>query len=347
MTVWQIATGETGRDYRELFFNHDIMILGPSHLGAALSHPYADGIPNSPGSQVHSFAHNPKAGDRVLMRFGRSVIGVGQIPMGAEGHYSFNQTFECVYGWDLCHTRRVKWAKNSNLRNLTDIFRSARQKPSFSRVHDSHTVEQIRNIEKKYFQRPIKKFPRVNWSVYSQEELGIELFRAGISNKNIEDITKALRQAERLRAWYRSKHCGRSPTEHEIVSHMILPLFLGLGWSHQQIAIEWNKIDIAFFKHTPTIPKHCVMILEAKGLGRGLIEVLEQPKRYIESLGLDKVKYIVTTDGANLFVYTRSGNSWNPAPVGYLSIKRLQKEYILPKHTNAIDTLVRLQPSAL
>ncbi len=80
MNVWQIATGEPGRDYRELFFDHDIMILGPSHRCNALENSYADGVPNSAGSQVHNFAHKPKPGDRVIMRFAHDVIGIGQIP---------------------------------------------------------------------------------------------------------------------------------------------------------------------------------------------------------------------------------------------------------------------------
>ena len=57
MKVWQIATGEPGRDYRQLFFDHDIMILGPSHLGHAVLNTYADGMDASAGNQVHSFAH--------------------------------------------------------------------------------------------------------------------------------------------------------------------------------------------------------------------------------------------------------------------------------------------------
>ncbi len=28
MKVWQIAAGEPGRDYRKLFFDHDVMLLG-------------------------------------------------------------------------------------------------------------------------------------------------------------------------------------------------------------------------------------------------------------------------------------------------------------------------------
>ena len=83
---------------------------------------------------------------------------------------------------------------------------------------------------------------QIDSSLYTDEELGVQLFQAGISNKNIEDISKALRQAERLCAWYRLED-GKRPSENEVVSHIILPLFLGLGWSHQQVAVEWQRRD--------------------------------------------------------------------------------------------------------
>lgn len=146
---------------------------------------------------------------------------------------------------------------------------------------------------------------------------------------NIEAILAALRQAERLISWYRSGGSGRYPTEHEVISHVVLPIFLRLGWSHQQIAVEWNKVDMAFFKRTPTIPNNCIMVLEAKGLGRSLGDVLHQPRNYCTTLGLGGVRYIVTTDGANLFMYQRDGSDWNPDPIGYLSIPSLQREYVL------------------
>jgi hypothetical protein len=343
MKVWQIATGEPGRDYRELFFDHDIMILGPSDRGNALENNYADGIPNSAGSQVHSFAHRPEPGDRVLMRFAHDVIGIGQIPQ--DERYSYVETFKCVYGWDLCHCRRVIWAEQYDLGALASVFQHAKQKPSFTQVHEKHIVEMVCSIDNSYFDRSLNEMPKIDASPYTEETLGVELFRAGISNRNIDDILKALQQAERLCSWYRSGHCGRGPSENEVVSHIILPLFLGLGWSHQQIAIEWNKVDMAFFKNTPTKSENCVMILEAKGLGRALSEVLKQPQGYVSDLGLKNTRYILTTDGANLFIYGKSGDRWDPNPIGYISVLSLQKEYVLPKRTNLVKSLVMLQPS--
>lgn len=347
MKVWQIATGESGRDYRDLFWDHDIMILGPSDYGDALLYRYGDGKANSSWCQVHNFAHGPGPGNRVLMRFAKEIIGVGEIPQEAEYQYSFDSRFNCVYGWDLCHTRRVIWAEGLDLGELSEVYRNTKQKPSFTGVGEQHILKMVETIDDSYFNRPLKEMPIIETDVYSEEELGVKLFQSGISNRNVGDIINALQQAERLYSWYRSQQCGHTPTEHEVVSHIILPIFLGLGWSHQQSAVEWNKVDLAFFKKTPTTKENCVMVLEAKGMGKALSNVLFQPLEYINNLELSNVRYILTTDGINLFVYQKSDGEWDTDPVGYFNIWRLQKEYILPKRTNVVDTLVRLQPSAI
>jgi len=264
MKVWQIATGEPNRDYQDLFFDHDVMILGPGRHGNALSGAYAEGKPNSALRQVHSFASKPKPGDRVLMRLGHEVIGVGQIPEGDGYQYSYNNVFKCVYGWDLRHCRRVIWAQEYTLGKLADVFRKAKQKPSFTQVHERHIVDMVRSLDASLFDRPIREMPNIKSDIYKEEELGVELFRAGISNKNIDDILKALQQADRLCSWYdeleryaqrTSGHDTQRPSENEVVSHIILPLFLGLGWSHQQMAVEWKRVDVAFFKGTPPTKK--------------------------------------------------------------------------------------------
>lgn len=347
VNVWQVATGEAGRDYRELFLDHDLMILGPSRDGDAREVSYARGKANSAERQVHSFALGPKPGDRVLMRFGREVIGVGEVPAGEEHQYAFDETFRSVYGWDLCHRRRVKWAPGLELGSLAGVYGRAKQKPSFTQVHEQAIVGAVAALDPAAFAGPLLPLPEVDTDIYIEEELGVALFQAGVSNTNIDAIQAALRQAERLCSWYGSKSAGRWPTEHEVISHIVLPLFLGLGWSHQQIAVEWNRVDVAFFKRTPTHAENCVMVLEAKGLGRGLGNVLEQPSNYCAGLGLAGARYIVVTDGANLFVYEREGDHWRSEPVGYVSIPSLQRQYVLPKGINLVDSLVRLQPSSM
>ena len=346
MNIWQIATGESGRDYRDIFVDYDVMILGPSHKGSAKIESYHDGVANSSGSQVHNFAHSLKPGDRVLMRFGKEIIGVGEIP-NLQETYDFNKKFGCVYGWDLCHSHRVTWGMNLDLDGLKNVYANAKQKPSFTQVHERHISSLVRSIPSSKFDRPLKDLPDIDCSFYSDEELGVELFRAGISNKNINDILVALQQAERLCSWYWSDQSGRYPTEFEIISHIIVPLLLGLGWSHQQIAVEWNRIDVALFKTTPTTKENCVLVIEAKGLGSALSNVLNQPIEYVRKLSLPNIRYILTTDGANIFMYYHNAGEWNSNPAGYINVNSLQKNYILPKGVSLVDTLVKLQPSMI
>jgi hypothetical protein len=344
MKVWQIATGEPRRDYRQVFIEYDLMILGPGNPGCAFNFDYAMGAPNSIYRQIHSFAHSPQPGDRVLMRLAHDVIAVGQIPQGDDHQYSHNAMFRCIYGWDLQHCRRVVWAEGIELGSLANVFKDAKQKPSFTQVHEHHIVELVRKIAESAFDRSLKPLPTVDTDIYKAEELGVALFAAGISNRNIDEILKALQQAARLCAWYNLDEQKPRPSEHEIISHIILPVFLGLGWSHQQIAIEWNRVDMAFFKATPTNSENCVLILEAKGLGQALSNVLQQPLEYVRYLGLADTRYILTTDGVNLFVYERHGQDWNPDPVGYINFLSLQKQYLLPENTDLVKTLVNLQP---
>jgi hypothetical protein len=326
------------------------MILEPSHLGDATKTIYDDGVANSSGNQVHRFANGPKPGDRVIMRFANEIIGVGQIPAQKEHQYSFDDKFYRVYGWDLCHCRRVIWAEHYHLGLLADVYIELMQLPSFTQVRDGHIIEMVQSVENSYFKRKLKQMPSVDTSAYTKEELRASLIEEDISNQNIDDIIRALKQVGQLCSWYHLKEqCGRTPTENEIVSHLIIPLFFGLGWSYQQIAVEWENIDLALFDGTPTANNHCVMVLEAKRLGQPLGDIINQPLRYIKELGLNSVKIIITTDGENLFVYRRKENKWDKdaKPVRYISVSRLQKEYILPKGTDLVDTLVMLQPSMM
>lgn len=347
MNVWQVAVGDSGRDYRKLFFDHDLMIIGPGDLGDARSDQYANSVTDlrDDSRRVRRFAEKVACGDRVLMRHGQEVIGVGEIPPEAENQYEFDYTFRSVYGWDLRHRRRVKWAAKDKLldRDLDNSFKGGRMS-RFSQVHNSEALAAVRSLDTVHFAAPLNALPSVDTRPYKDDELRADLLREGVNEENIEGILSALRRAKHLLCWYRrTDEAGRTPTEHEVVSHILLPLFLGLGWSYQQIAVEWNKVDMAFFERTPTIEANCVMVLEAKGLERGLSQVLDQPRNYVRTLELKNARYIVTTNGATLFVYGRNDAEWKRDPIGYLSIPNLQREYVLPKCTSPIDTLMRLR----
>ena len=56
MKVWQIATGDLGRDNPKLSFDHDFVILAPGETGDAGNHCYAASAANSSEPQVYNGA---------------------------------------------------------------------------------------------------------------------------------------------------------------------------------------------------------------------------------------------------------------------------------------------------
>jgi hypothetical protein len=343
-SVYQIACGEPGRDYREIFFDNDVMILGPSHKGDAKNNTYDSSKPNSQEYQVNSFCTSPKPGDFIILRFAHEIIGLGRIPEGENNQYTFQKIFGNVYGWDLNHCRRVMWYKDINLDSIRNVYADVKQKPSFSGDYNENIKSFLESLDHQIYNRELNPIKNIDSSIYTDEELGIELFKAGISNNNIILINQAIKQANRLLKWYWSgeNSSGRYPTENEVISHIVLPFFLALGWSHQQIAIEWNKVDGAFFLKTPTNNENCIMIMEAKGLSKALNDVLSQPLSYIQNLNLVNVKKILVTNGHILLIYKKESDR----PIGYIDFSSIQKEYILPKNTHLIDSLVMLLPTS-
>lgn len=59
-------------------------------------------------------------------------------------------------------------------------------------------------------------------------------------------------------------------------------MLLALGWSEHLLAVEWQRIDLAAFRATPTTNETCVLVCEGKGPWRGLADDFEQAKGYVD-----------------------------------------------------------------
>tara|TARA_R110002049_G_scaffold150260_4_gene313411 strand:+ start:468 stop:1520 length:1053 start_codon:yes stop_codon:yes gene_type:complete len=348
MTIWQIAVGEPHRYFEEIFFEYGVMIMGPSNLGPANEVSYASGTGLAKGNQVNAFANSVKVGDLILARKGKEIIGIGRIHENSS--YQFVKQFGCILGWDLCHTWNVSWINDSSLLSVlpNPFNESQRQIATFNQVHNQDTAKFVKNIPADKFIRKEFNFNSDISKQLSYDDVRLKLFERGVSSIQIESVIGALRQCRQLSAWYyANKHSGGRPTEHEVVSHMVLPLLLALGWSHQQIAVEWKRIDVALFLTTPTESQNCVGIIEAKGHGQSLGNVLGQPQGYVDNLKLTNARKVIITDGLNIFIHelSRDTGKFNEVPTGYLNMNYLTESYLLPKGVSAIDTLIQMLPS--
>jgi hypothetical protein len=139
--VWQIAAGEPGRYYDDLFIRHDIMFLGPGRHGPyneANKAKYDQSVIANWRGMIRRFVEDVEPGDLILLRKSNKATALGQ---AAEAGYDWRSTFDDVFGWDLQHTRRVVWqphleAKISQAQEKGGFFAGEDRKST--RLNSSH-----------------------------------------------------------------------------------------------------------------------------------------------------------------------------------------------------------------
>lgn len=356
MKLWQIASGDTGRDYSDLFLEYDIMLIGPGSRGPFERGRYT-GVRMA--KQIDWFVHKPSPGDLVLLRNGHEVRAVGRIPTDivSHAHYHWNALFDDVLGWDLQHTRPVVWSTKAVqvLRPEKPVFGDRYQQHTFHEVHEVRLKRFLPELDEKIEDRDRRDPP--NWQfpaevpeefkLLDEEELGVELFAAGLSNDSVEQVLRAIERIRRLRQWYREHGESNRPSETEAVSHMIIPLMFGLGWSEQLLAVEWKRIDLALFDRIPTDKSSCIAVLEAKSPGKGLNKAYLQAKTYVDRHELKHCQKIIATDGALLLIYHRTRDKWPEKPNGYVNLGKIRRNNVYPTGATGVEALIGLMPSRI
>jgi hypothetical protein len=354
MTVWQVGAGETGRDYSKLCLEHDVVMIGPGDPGAYNAERYSrTALPHLTAARIgaiRSFALDPKPGDIVLLRLGQEAVGAGVVPHGEEHDYKWREDFDDVLGWNLQHTRRVRWLPEGDrvkvLQRIAPVFGKIRRLPMFTRVNQPSVTALASELAAYDRPRLLRELPEVSPRL-SDEELGVELFTSGLPNAATENVLEVMRRARRLIAWYDGKECEKRPSEHEVVAHIIVPLLQGLGWSEQLMAVEWNRIDLALFCRPPTTAETCVAVCEAKSRGSTLERAYQQAKAGVAINQLAQSGTVITTDGARLLVYRKTGADWPDEPQGYANLLRMRRMNLIPRNTNAAETIIELLPTRL
>jgi len=234
--VWQIACGEAGRRYAQLFLKHDVMFLGPGNPGEYDQSNYEAG-------EVRRFATEVETGDIILLRSGYRVLAIGTV---AANGYCWSESFDDVYGWDLQHTHRVVWQDHlsnrlTRMQAKQGLFHNRKQIPRFTRVEESSVRRQIDPLIALTRNRKLKRLPPKPSPDLSIEEFAEGLFQQGLSTGAVRQVCDAIEKQRRLLKWYEKTDLAPDrPSEHEVVAHLVLPIMMALGWSEQQLAVEWQ-----------------------------------------------------------------------------------------------------------
>lgn len=348
--IWQVAAGDTNRNYADLCLHWDVILNGPGSEGAwpecqnALRE--SRGLSSRKLTDLRRFAEEIADGDLVVLRMGTSdILGVGIVV----GEYLWNEEFGDIDGWDLEHVRRVKWVwKYGDTPKRFDTY--TLKLGDTVQVMDSQPVIDWMagiTIAQSVIDRSLVEIPPNSknsvWGNISEY-----LFDQGVASNAIESITREIDKLIRISRWY--QRTG-GPSEAETVAYLAIPLLRSLGWTPQKMAIEWCSVDIALFSTLPRSDENLTVVVEAKQKDLSCLNAQSQAKTYAEQEGRTGCNRLIVTDGVRYGVYFKQDGAFPNEPHAYLNLTRMRDEYPLLKCKGAKDAFLFMSedwvPSAI
>lgn len=300
--VWQISGGPAARGYAEVFLRHGVALIGPGDAGPWNSERDDDEFE---GGFVRRFASEVQAGDVFLLRTGIATI----VAMGlVASDYMYVNAFDDVNGWDLQHTRRVRWCRLPAAHAFGASAFGATP-PRCSRVWSEDVVD---------FAERFIRSPPIHWQTAALPDLPAE-------DPPLAEVPDALQgivaqAADLVPLLQDGQAFGEHPSEDELIAHFVVPFLRALGWPPEWIGVQWRRIDVAVFRALPRTSENCHLVIEAKRLGAGVEGALDQAKLYVEALGLKRD--VIVTDGIRYRMYSAERGF---APVAYANLTRLKQ----------------------
>jgi hypothetical protein len=265
MTVWQIAAGSFGRDYKDYFLRHGLAFVG--------------------GEPQCRLINQVQPCDVVILKRGvTQIAAVGEVVerdgrCRGRNDKPWLRDFD---GWDLGAWCNVEW-------HVPDpevpVIANGLTMGAIQRVGAGNTdlIDLVRGKLAEWPRRThYEPEPEPTKTVTDNDLIG-HLVQFGLRPGAAEDLTQAMRRIRLLAGFYLGRDWSLTK-EHEARSFLVLPLLLALGWAEQRIQIERSVprvglADIACFRSPVTRlgqDEDCVLIIETKGLAQGLDYAPEQ-----------------------------------------------------------------------
>ncbi len=325
--VWQIAAGDTDRNFADLCLKWDVILNGPGSEGKwpecrmILEKDW--GLSSKKLMDIQRFAEMIEDGDIVVLRIGTTdILGVGVVVGGYEWHDEFGD----IDGWDLQHFRRVRWIWRYN--GTPKVFAAYSLKfGDTTQLLDSEAVlDWIKSIPTNQddLTRVIKQLPKPSHDA-TIDQIADNLFDKGVAGNAINSFTGSIDELIHIARWY--QRSGIRPSESETVTYLVIPLLRALGWTPQKMAVEWNNVDIALFKTLPRDNANLSAVLEAKQKDRSCLNAKSQAQYYAEQPGRDSCSRLIVTDGIRYGIYFKKDGKFQYHPDAYLNITKMRDAY--------------------
>jgi len=304
--IWQISPpASVVNSIAEFFIRYGVALMWPGDPGRWSPDRYSEYGVND---WTRWFAETMSVGDAILLRTGQNQIrAVGLVA----SEYSYEDRFDDVHGFDLQHCRRVRWCR---LPHDYDFGESVFTRGRFSRVRKALVRDYVRDF---------LASPPTHWQTAPLPSLPPE--EPPLADAEVpEALRLVVAEARDLVPIYEDQQsCEAYPAEDELVAHLVVPFLRALGWPPECIAVKWRNIDVTVFSALPRVPDNSLFVIEAKRLGAGVEDALEQAKRYVKDLGV--AGDVIVTDGVRYRMY--SGERGYEA-IAYANLIRLKRSAV-------------------
>ncbi len=334
--TWQIGTGDDSRQYQDVFFRYGVALVGPGYPGKEGDPSTQAFYKNHPGiKNWGAVLAQVIPGQWLIARKGKGVIvAVGQVLEG----YNFSEIFEDVEGWTLQHFVRVKWYRPLTQDKMIWLDSYCLSQSTLQGCNSPEVYQAIYawDFEEVQVEQNLQD---VSFKILTIADLVNALVDEGVRIKDAEDIGLTIQRIIRLAEYY--INYDEQALEAEIVSFLILPLFIALGWSEQKIKLQYNYIDIALFKEAfagnyQTEPE---IIIEAKQYYNGLSFTSKQIEGYAKRY--PGCKKFIATNGFRYKYYERDNEQL--VYKGYFNLMHLKnKDLAKNAPLDAISTILAI-----
>lgn len=314
---WQVASGSGTRGYAKYFIRYGMAFVGGE-------------------AAIKSWA-KIRQGDKVVLKAGSSkIVAVGEVSRthpnwknyADDEHSRGYEWLHDVDGWDLPAFAYVDWRVPKKPIPVSGLTRASLQrlhKPALIRAAE-HIFQTAPEVSKS--QPPMGCSTKVDDGIILES-----LISSGLRISGAEEVTHAFRQIRLLANYYKTQIEPSKIMEHETRTFLVIPLLLALGWSEQQIKIEYplgkgRRVDIACFNEPfrGTGEDECRLLIETKGFGEGLDTAPEQARSYTNELPTSQTMVVTNGYAYKIYERTESGQFLDD-PSAYLNVLDPREKY--------------------
>ncbi|NEX23387.1 hypothetical protein G3480_24355 [Thiorhodococcus mannitoliphagus] len=325
--LWQVAAGDTNRNYADVCIDWDVILNGPGSEGpwpdcqGSLRSDWA--LSERKLTDLRRFAEEIQDGDVVVLRLGTTeVLAYGIVV----GDYAWHESFGDIDGWDLHHVRRVRWLASDPNGLMSFPTYTMKLGDTVQRMDAPPVLDWLAAQEPAptVLQRPLEALPQAPKAL-AWDEIAECLFDQGVGSTAIRALSHELDELRRIAKWY-ERH--DPPSESETIAYLTVPLLRALGWTPQRMAIEWNRVDVALFDRLPRSDAQLTVVVEVKPKDRSCLSARSQAQDYAQQPGRDRCQRLIVTDGMRYAVYFKQDDGHFPArPDAYLNLASLRTHY--------------------